>query len=143
MISSRFRCGRCSSQWLMLAEMCALLVAVLMLNLPASAATPTTNHAAAPGREFLTRNCLDCHQGAEAEAGLDLARLGQDLGNADAEKQWVRIFDRVNRGEMPPADAGELPAAEKSEFLKSSGEWIRTFQHARDEQLGRVRARRL
>lgn len=92
---------------------------------------------------FLRTHCVDCHQGAEAEGGLDLAKLGYDLAAPDAERRWIRIFDRVHDGEMPPADSPRPKADETAAFLASTGDRLRAFRHARDAELGRVRARRL
>lgn len=92
---------------------------------------------------FLQQRCYDCHSGETTEGGLDLARLSRDLSDPAAERKWVRVFDRVHDGEMPPTDSDKLPAAEKTAFLDSTGQWIRDAQQTRDAELGRVRARRL
>ena len=92
---------------------------------------------------FLRTHCVDCHQGAEAEGGLDLAKLGYDLSTPEAERRWIRIFDRVHDGEMPPVDSPKPKTDETAEFLSTTGDWLRTFRHQRDAELGRVRARRL
>jgi len=92
---------------------------------------------------FLEKHCVSCHTGNEAEAGLDLTTLGDDLSDPAVEQRWVRIFDRVHEGEMPPKDADQPQSAEVAEFLRTTGDRLRRFQHARDAELGRVRARRL
>ncbi len=92
---------------------------------------------------FLRTHCVDCHHGAEAEGGLDLAKLGYDLATPDAERRWIRIFDRVHDGEMPPADSPRPKADETAAFLASTGDRLRAFRRERDAELGRVRARRL
>ncbi|HUG91769.1 MAG TPA: DUF1592 domain-containing protein [Planctomycetaceae bacterium] len=94
-------------------------------------------------RAFLSAHCYDCHQGADAEAGLDLAALSADLSDAATGKRWVRIHDRVRDGEMPPPDAAELDGRQIAGFVATAGEWLRANQRARDAELGRVRARRL
>lgn len=100
--------------------------------------------AASPQLEpFLRKHCLDCHQGSEAEAGLNLAKLGFDLSDPAVEKQWVRIWDRVHDGEMPPKETEKPPRSDIDPFLKTTGGWLSKFQSARDAELGRVRSRRL
>jgi hypothetical protein len=94
-------------------------------------------------RAFLSAQCNDCHQGDSAEAGLDLAALSTDLSDAAVQKRWVRIFDRVQAGEMPPADAPKVDAKTRDGFLLTAGNWLRAEQRALDAQLGRVRGRRL
>lgn len=92
--------------------------------------------------QFLEANCLDCHEGDSAEAGLDLTTLEKDFGSTDVEK-WVRIFDRVHDNEMPPADYGEVEPDDKSEFLAASGQWLRANQKREHATQGRVRGKRL
>jgi hypothetical protein len=91
---------------------------------------------------FLTQNCLDCHDGEAAEAGFDLQALG-DPNDAEAMARWVRLFDRVNDGEMPPQDAGEVRQEKLESFLRVSADWLGATQRAEQARLGRVRGRRL
>ncbi len=93
--------------------------------------------------ELLAARCLDCHQGAEAAAGLDLTATPQDLDAPGALDLWVRIWDRVQAGEMPPQDAEPLTAAESSDFLADAKHWLLQDQRERYAALGRVRGRRL
>ncbi len=92
---------------------------------------------------FFKANCYECHQGADAEAGFDLAKLSFDLADDKVQRQWVRIFDRVQQGEMPPAEASALDPPAKAGFLQAAGDWLREYQLDQDVQFGRVRARRL
>ena len=68
---------------------------------------------------FLKTNCHGCHSGADAPGGLDLTKLGSNLGDAELLKRWVRIHDRVAAGEMPPKDAPRPAAAAQTAFLSS------------------------
>ena len=61
---------------------------------------------------FFEKHCYNCHSGAKPEAGLDLATLPRDLSDPVTLARFVRIHDRIARGEMPPADA-ERPASEE------------------------------
>lgn len=92
---------------------------------------------------FLKAHCLDCHTGKSAEAGFDLTTLGADLADKKTEHFWVRVFDRVQAGEMPPKDAERPPAAATKKFLQTTGAWIRAAQQARAAKIGRVQSRRL
>ncbi len=52
---------------------------------------------------FFEAHCYDCHDGDVTKGGLDLLGLGDDLTDAAVFAKWERIYDRVARGEMPPA----------------------------------------
>ncbi|MBC7967522.1 MAG: DUF1587 domain-containing protein, partial [Fuerstia sp.] len=97
----------------------------------------------APARDFIEQHCASCHEGSDAEAGLDLSTLGTDLSDAAVQARWVRIFDRVNDGEMPPKEADKVDSQQVAEFLSVSGDWLRQHQKTVDQEIGRVRGRRL
>ncbi|HSG70976.1 MAG TPA: c-type cytochrome domain-containing protein, partial [Planctomycetaceae bacterium] len=92
---------------------------------------------------FLSNHCAACHEGTEAEAGLDLTALSANPNLSGDFKRWVRIFDRVREGEMPPQDADEVSPDDRQAFLDATGDWLRTNQLAEWQELGRVRGRRL
>ena len=70
-------------------------------------------------RAVITRQCLTCH-GADAEKGaLRLDQLSSDLTKDPVYRQWLRAFDRVESGEMPPKEFGKLPDADRKLFLAS------------------------
>ena len=92
---------------------------------------------------FVSTHCYDCHQGESAEAGLDLERLAFHLDDPQIQQQWVRIFDRVHSGEMPPADWGETNAAQKKAFETETRQALTEHLESQYRELGRVRGRRL
>ncbi len=70
-------------------------------------------------RGVIARQCLTCH-GVDAEKGaLRLDLLSSDLTKDDVYRQWLRAFDRVENGEMPPKEFGKLPEADRKLFLAS------------------------
>ena len=77
--------------------------------------------------------CLGCHAGSAAQGGLDLQALPFTLDSAAVRERWVRVYDRVEKGEMPPRNGG-LAAGERSAFLGA----LRPLLHAAD--LADVRA---
>lgn len=97
----------------------------------------------AAARDFIQQQCYDCHQGADAEGGLDLTKLGIDLQARPAADKWIRIFDRVKGGEMPPPEADTIDVLERDRFLKTTGSWLREAQLASYAARGRVNGRRL
>lgn len=96
-----------------------------------------------PAQKFLTANCQDCHTGDSAEAGFQVDALGADLSNPDTLLRWIRVYDRVKTGEMPPADASDLKPADREKFLASTKSWMEDHQRREWDSLGRVRGRRL
>ncbi|MFN3153131.1 DUF1592 domain-containing protein [Bremerella sp.] len=94
-------------------------------------------------RSFLENNCYDCHQGDSAEAALDLEKLSFDLGDNSNLQRWVRVYDRVHQGEMPPSDYGEADAKERQAFLAATNHGLTNFQKSVHTKYGRVRGRRL
>lgn len=66
---------------------------------------------------FLDKYCSGCHDSESRKGGLDIVNLGQptDLGSLDL---WVRIFDRVAQGEMPPKQKARPHPKEQTAFLQ-------------------------
>jgi hypothetical protein len=134
----------------------ALLAGVAVTSV-CFAVTPTAGRAAGPqpglgpvapeaARKFLQTNCYDCHIGKDAEAGLDLTTLAEPTAphgaGGSVPDVWVRIFDRVQAGEMPP-DESAVEQKEVDQFVNTTGRWIREHQVNEAKTLGRVRGRRL
>jgi hypothetical protein len=91
-----------------------LALALWVLAVPAGAALPAL-------QPFLDRHCLDCHDGDARKGGLDLTALSREGADAAAHKKWVRVFDRVTAGEMPPPKQAKPKASEKQSFLAALG----------------------
>ncbi len=49
---------------------------------------------------FLAERCFDCHDDASTKGELDLTALDFD----PSSKAWIRVHDRIEKGEMPPKD---------------------------------------
>ena len=82
---------------------------------------------------FLQLHCFDCHGDGASKGGLDLERLGHDLTDAATFAKWEQIFDRVSKGEMPPAKVKERPSTiEISLIRKNLGQALNT-QHAQEK----------
>lgn len=103
----------------------------------------STGAAAPDGGRFFQRHCVDCHQGSDAEAGLDLTALSSELDRQGGLERWVRVLDRVRLGDMPPKDAAAVPKAERDHFVEQTGRWLREHQLQQWREVGRVRGRRL
>ena len=64
-----------------------------------------------PLQPFLKKHCADCHMDGASKGGLDLDQAPSDLGDAETLRRWVRLFDRVRDGEMPPPKKAALAPA--------------------------------
>lgn len=96
-----------------------------------------------PLNKFLKQHCVACHEGDAAEAGLDLTALSGDLNDQQTFTRWVRIFDRVHDGEMPPKESNDVSGTELKKFLNDSSEWLKQHQLQQWQATGRVQGRRL
>ncbi|MCA9036897.1 MAG: DUF1592 domain-containing protein [Planctomycetaceae bacterium] len=94
-------------------------------------------------RTFLTDNCLECHQGAQPDGGLDLSDLVNGHAEGDRLGNLVRIIDRVRSGEMPPAEADQPDDTLRSDFVTNTTSRLVRFQKQLFASEGRVRGRRL
>lgn len=73
--------------------------------------------------QVLRTKCLGCHSTAKQEGEFDLERLCEDgrLGSAGDAAAWENVVEQVSLGQMPPADAPPLSAAERTALAG----WIR------------------
>jgi len=87
-------------------------------------------------------SCIACHDGS-ADNGLNLNKLKNDLTDPDQFRQWERIFDRIESGEMPPDSQSRPDPNHLSSALRSMRKSL-TAQNKRTQSAnGRVILRRL
>ncbi len=86
--------------------------------------------------------CVHCHDDT-TETGLDLSKLSHDLADADTFRSWVKVYDRVESGEMPPASEERPDAAILQSSLKALKNDLYTHNANVQSRVGRVPARRL
>ncbi len=91
---------------------------------------------------LLKQSCLECHDTETNEGGLDLTALRFGLTDRAVREQWVRIHDRIERGEMPPQADG-LPKDSRATLVKSLREAIYEADLADITAHGRGPMRRL
>ncbi|NDC52981.1 MAG: DUF1592 domain-containing protein [Planctomycetia bacterium] len=122
-----------------------LLPVAIVVAAAASAAEPAGRILDPPRavRTVLESRCISCHEGPEADGGLDIAALRFDPEDPQGDARWTRIIERVEAGEMPPPEEAKFADAGRRAFVKAAGTWLRQAIRDRDETFGRVRARRL
>jgi hypothetical protein len=91
---------------------------------------------------LLVQSCLDCHSKETSEGGLDLTALSFELNNRAVRDRWVRIYDRIDRGEMPP-QTDDLPKESRASLVKLLKSAIRDADMADRTAHGRGPLRRL
>ena len=69
-------------------------------------------------RAAFKSHCYDCHGEADPEGGFNFQSLSTDVSDVAVRAKWIRVFDRINLGEMPPAEASALQMAEKQRVLE-------------------------
>lgn len=99
--------------------------------------------ATAEWRDFVVRHCTECHDASTRSGGLDLTAIGDDLADAKTFARWVKVHDRVRRGDMPPTDAVRPPAGETQRFVAAIDAALLRADEMRIAATGRVRLRRL
>jgi len=91
-------------------------------------------------RVFLDKNCAGCHRGASAPGGLDVSALPFALDEVNTFSRWVRVYDAVLTGAMPP---GGKPVGGREPFLAALGTPLAAHQQAVAMTQGRAVLRRL
>jgi mono/diheme cytochrome c family protein len=115
-----------------------LLTGAFLAALDAAAAPPF------PGaEEFLQKNCVACHSGGAAKAGLDFTKLTYEPANPDNFTTWVKVHDRVSTSEMPPAGMPRPSTASQKQFVEGLAVSLTSFEQSATAERGRAGLRRL
>jgi len=83
---------------------------------------------------FLKQHCSSCHADGAREGGFDLDKISRNLSDPDVLNKWVRLYDRVIHGEMPPKDEERPPATASMSFLNSLSSALLKADAARNHQ---------
>ena len=81
-------------------------------------------------RPFLQSYCVTCHGGEAPEAELDLKAFST-VADALNDPRWPLILERLERNEMPAADADKFPSAGER------GRVVQWFQRLRADEIAR------
>lgn len=109
---------------------------LILCLFPLSAAWPQS----APPQ--IEKSCLECHDKDNTKGSLDLTALPFDLTTQATRDRWIRIYDRVEKGEMPPKPE-DLPQPERAALVKSLSTSIFNADHTDILAHGRGPLRRL
>ncbi len=92
---------------------------------------------------FTDRHCSSCHNDVDKEGGLDLTSLSYNPGDAVNFQTWVKVHDRVQSGEMPPAEKKRPTAPELGGFVKGLATRLTAHETQLTAREGRATQRRL
>ena len=93
------------------ARTCALVTCLaLILGLSTSPTAASAQSLEENVTPLVQTSCLRCH-GDRTATPLNLARLGFDLTDRETFKAWEKVYERTEKGEMPPAAAPQPDAA--------------------------------
>ncbi|MFH1301925.1 MAG: DUF1592 domain-containing protein [Planctomycetota bacterium] len=95
-------------------------------------------------KQFITKYCLDCHTGEEAEAGLALEKYKTRTSILEHREAWEKIVQRIQIQSMPPKDAAAQPTdTEREDILAWFDDTLYGIDCSGDVNPGRVTIRRL
>ncbi len=94
-------------------------------------------------RRFADKHCVSCHGPDVQKRRLRLDTLPAAFGDKDAAATWVKVLDKLSRGEMPPKDEPRPPDKETHAVLAGLQRQLHEASLARQRREGRVVLRRL
>lgn len=119
---------------------CPQLLVALVLSCTAGVAAAQEG---ASVRTFVEQHCADCHDAEQKEGGLDLTSLAPDFGSPETFARWVKVHDRIESGEMPPAKKPRPPADQTAAVLRGLRASLSDADRARRDAEGLTGIRRL
>lgn len=117
-----------------------VLVVACLLAQPTASALAEGFQAA---RSVLAERCMSCHDSSTREGGIDLSPLllEDNASYGKFTKLWIKLEEKVVRGEMPPKEEEPLTPGEQESIRK----WFQQSFVLRDgkSHIGRTPLRRL
>ena len=113
------------------------LLARLLLLLGGAVAAPAAVH------PLLEKHCVECHDADAKKGGLDLTALKADLSDRKSFDAWVKVYDQLASGEMPPAKKPRPETAAAAGYLQSLRQRLVAADDQRIVAEGRTVKRRL
>jgi len=92
---------------------------------------------------FFKKHCLDCHDSATQEGGVDLEALPFTIATIEQAERWQKVLNVLNSGEMPPEDSGQPDGSEKADFLDELAQTMVSARRSLADSGGRITMRRL
>ena len=93
--------------------------------------------------DFIDRHCAGCHDDAANETHFDLTTFTYEPESRANFSQWVRVYDRVKAGEMPPKKKARPEPSDLEKFLQTMASTLTASEQAMIASDGRAVQRRL
>jgi hypothetical protein len=108
-------------------------------------AAPCISRAAGEGApsDYLESYCFDCHDGEKKKGNLDLTALHANFLEPDSFARWVKVYDRIAAGEMPPKKKARPPEAATTGLQQWLKEALLKAERAQGDPTNRTVLRRL
>jgi len=94
-------------------------------------------------RQFAERHCVACHGPDVQRRKLRLDKLPVSFGDKDTAATWLKVLDRLSRGEMPPKGEARPPDKESQAIIAGLQRQLHEASRAQQQRNGRVVLRRL
>jgi hypothetical protein len=118
-----------------------LWLAFLAISDPAVAQAP--NVFDGQFRQFAQKHCVSCHGPDVQRRKLRLDNLPTTFADKDVAATWVKVLERVFRGEMPPKNRPRPDEKETKQLLADLQRRLHEASLAKQQKEGRVVIRRL
>ncbi len=92
---------------------------------------------------LLREHCLDCHSGAEPEAGLSLEHFDTPKAFLKGRRVWEKAVEKMQLGEMPPRESNQMPDSQRKFLADWITSTIEDFECGLTPNPGQVTLRRL
>ena len=92
---------------------------------------------------ILKSACLECHSGAEADAGLALSNFKSSKSILKERQTWEKVIQRLELEDMPPKDAAPIAKADRKKLVDWLKSAINDIDCGRTPNPGSVTLRRL
>lgn len=77
---------------------------------------------------FVTTHCTSCHNTTDPQAGLDLSSLSWNIPSTENLNTVIRLYDRVDKKEMPPETETPPNESQRNEFLSKLKKHLITLE---------------
>jgi hypothetical protein len=96
-----------------------------------------------PIHSFIDQHCIDCHDDSVAKGDFDITALTLDLSQAETRGRWTRVFDLIEKGDMPPPEKSKVSTEERQVVVKQLAADLLAAAKADAAKNGRGPVRRL